>query len=68
MFGEESYFLSQDLFVKDSVYRTSSDQQLMSMMGKPEMRPKYPRNAYVVYNKRYHGCFHMICFHKKKLP
>ncbi|AFM03565.1 Protein of unknown function (Porph_ging) [Bernardetia litoralis DSM 6794] len=48
MFGNESYFLSKDQFVKDSFLLASTDQQLMSMMGNPANRPKYPKNTYII--------------------
>ncbi len=52
MFDNASYFLSQDLFVRDSVVFTSSNQQLMNMMGNPTDRPKNPKNTYIIFNEK----------------
>ena len=52
MFDNASYFLSQDLFVRDSVVFTSSDQQLMNMMGNPTDCPKNPKNTYIIFNEK----------------
>ena len=67
MFGNESYFLSQDQFVKDSFLLTASDQEMMIAFGNPANRPKNPKNAYIIttkenVTKHYEKIVHAVLF------